>query len=150
MPAAIPEYERYYFITFTCNPNIYDMSPKEQYDLTKPMVLHILRGYDHTTVAEVTDQYNIHYHSIVYIKNDSRRYTLFKQIYGTINSKNRYLGKKFHYFSFDSAESVLRKVIYIQKGKDDAIKYEYIHVLQDNFDIFNIFVKDKLTILFST
>lgn len=51
--------------TVTLKPQMYHFKATEQFDKTAPYMKSILRGFEHTTVAELTMMHNIHYHSIV-------------------------------------------------------------------------------------
>lgn len=57
-------------LTVTLKPCLYRLSACEQYDITSPYLKDILRHFDHTSVAEVTNEHNVHYHSMIEIEDD--------------------------------------------------------------------------------
>lgn len=58
-------------LTITLLPHLYTMTVKQQFDLMAPYVKQILQGWMHTTVAELTLDENVHFHSIVQLDDSS-------------------------------------------------------------------------------
>lgn len=77
-------------LTVTLRPMMYSMTAKQQFDITKRFILDILKPYKHTTVAELTGEHNVHYHSIVEIEGIKMKDELLNRFRGY----NKHLGRK--------------------------------------------------------
>lgn len=138
-------YKDYMFLTFTLSPSIYGDDPCEQYPRTHPLIEATLSKFKHTTVAEITNAYNLHYHSIIYVPDEKTKFLLMKRSYSMINRYKTLIGKRFNFFVFDSQASLDEKCIYIQKGQKDSQEYNYPWVLNDDHNIFNHFIDPVIT-----
>lgn len=58
-------------LTVTLLPHLYSLTVKQQFDLMAPFVKQILQGWSHTTIAELTECENVHFHSIVQLDDSS-------------------------------------------------------------------------------
>lgn len=139
----------YYFFTFTLNPKYYELLPKQQYRLTYEILKETLSKHDNTTVAEITEKFNIHYHSIIIIQSEKQLFHLIKRVYAMINTC-KYMGRTFHYFPLDKPNSLQEKIEYLKKGSADAYEYEYTHIVNDDFDLYNHFIKPSIKIVEGT
>lgn len=59
-----------YFVTITLKPHMYQMTAKEQFDVTSRQVVEVIEqasnlGITGIVVAELTRDYNVHYHAIL-------------------------------------------------------------------------------------
>lgn len=59
-------------LTITLLPHLYSMTVKQQFELMAPYVKQILQGWSHTTIAELTLDENVHFHSIVQLDDKSQ------------------------------------------------------------------------------
>lgn len=136
-------YSNYYFYTFTLAPSTYHQYPVDQVNLAQHILRATLEPYETTTVAELTENYNIHFHSIIYIPNERSRFLLTKRIYSMTNQYKRIFGIV-HKFQFSSVANLIEKVKYIKKGHADALEYGYPHWISDKFHIFNALMIQNL------
>lgn len=67
-------------LTLTLKPYMYSKTAKEQFQATKEYVLDILRPYKHTTVCELTENNNVHYHSLIDIEGIIQKDILLNRI----------------------------------------------------------------------
>lgn len=67
-------------LTITLKPFCYVKTARQQFEMTKPMMLSLLKPYKHTTVCELTESNNIHYHTLIEIEGNIARDMLINRI----------------------------------------------------------------------
>lgn len=80
--------EGLYEVTITLQPHLYKFNIKEQVTIFNKNYTHIFHGMDHTTVLELTNDLNVHSHSLVSVNsleeynNMIMRYKASRKIFG--------------------------------------------------------------------
>lgn len=77
-------------MTVTLRPMLYGKTPQQQFDIVKPFMLDALKPYKHTTIAELTGEHNIHFHSVIDIEGIIMK----DQLLNRFRQYNKYLGRK--------------------------------------------------------
>lgn len=124
----------YSFLTITLKPVIYEASPSDQKQCTKHLVTSTLQPYSHSTVVELTKDYNIHYHSLVKVNNLSGHYKLTKRMFAMV-SQHRTIGK-FSNNWVTSQQELNEHIDYLQKDYEHTRLFTEA-VVHDDFDILN-------------
>lgn len=60
-------------IVLTLKPYMYVHAPKTQFSMTEDELWKACQGYKCTFIAELTKEYNIHYHGIIYFEDGKHR-----------------------------------------------------------------------------
>lgn len=58
-----------YELTITLKPNLYQLDPRDQFDLSSIILCEILNPFQSSMIAELTMEHNIHYHGIVQLED---------------------------------------------------------------------------------
>lgn len=77
-------------LTVTLRPLLYSKTPQQQFEITKPFMEQALLGFKHTTIAELTGEHNIHYHSVIEVGDLLDKDKLLNRF----RPFNKYLGRK--------------------------------------------------------
>jgi len=124
-------YKNAYFYTQTIKPALYPYSPEDQYKKSIDDLKTILKGYQCKVFIELTDTYNVHYHTIVYCDNQHTKYLLCKRIYASSANRLSGLGKMFTVNPFTSKDEYEHRLnVYVNKDKDRTL--EYIKCISSN------------------
>lgn len=77
-------------LTLTLRPLLYTRTPLEQFNTVTPLLRVALHGYKYSMVAELTKEFNIHYHGIIDIHGPIQKNALLNKL----RPLNRFLGRK--------------------------------------------------------
>lgn len=81
-----------YAYTITLLPKLYKLKPEEQYDKTYIEVVKTLKALNSTicTVAELTKNYNIHYHGVLQYSFCDKKEDLMKKFYDIFRGHDKF------------------------------------------------------------
>lgn len=116
-------------ITLTLRPLLYTRTAKEQFEMVTPLIRVALHGYKYSMVAELTKEFNIHYHGIIDIHGPIQKNALLNKL----RPLNRFLGRK-------RCEAVRFEESYENYIKSDLKETQQIvadPVVKDDYKIFN-------------
>lgn len=116
-------------LTVTLRPLLYSKTPQQQFDIVKPMMLYVLKPYINTTIAELTGEHNVHFHSIIEIEGIIMK----DQLLDRFRQYNKYLGRK----SCSAVQYEESYEKYIQKSYFDTTKILIDPILKDDYKIFH-------------
>lgn len=80
-----------YELTLTLRPNLYTLEAKKQYEMTYPALKSILNNYKASCIAELTQEFNVHYHAIVDIDDNV---LVREQLMNKFRPYNKWFGRK--------------------------------------------------------
>lgn len=107
---------------------MYDYSHRLQFEKTRIWLLDILQGIRSSAIAELTSDYNIHYHCMLEVR-DNRHYV---EIVDKIRCYNKFFGRK----TFNTVSFLDSYKEYMKKDYHFTTIFITDPVVKDDFEIF--------------